>query len=78
MNDQTINKLQSFYSSHKRLPSYQELAALFDYASKNAAYKLAARLQEAGYIRKDRAGKLVPTNRLTDIKVLGDVTAGFP
>jgi repressor LexA len=78
MQNETIKKIQNFYSNRKRLPSFQELADLFDYQSKNAAYKLADRLEQAGYIRKDATGKLVPTAKLTDIKVLGDVTAGFP
>jgi len=78
MESETIGKIQSFYSKQRRLPSFQELADLFGYRSKNSAYKLAQRLERAGFIDKDAAGKLVPTAKLTDIKVLGDVTAGFP
>lgn len=78
MQDQIIENLQRFYSDHNRLPSYQELADLCEYKSKSGAYKLAGRLEEAGYVRKDVSGKLVPTDKLTDIQVLGDVTAGFP
>jgi len=78
MQDKTIQNLRQFYSSHNRLPSYQELANLYDYQSKESAYKLAKRFQDAGYIRKDAQGKLVPTDKLTGIQVLDDVTAGFP
>jgi repressor LexA len=73
-----LQKIREFWAKKKRLPSYRELADLFSYQSKNAAYKLADRLERSGYVKKDPAGKLVPTSKLTDIKVLGDVTAGFP
>lgn len=78
MQPEALGKIKNFYSTKKRLPSYAELADLYGYRSKSSAYQLAARLEEAGYISKDTAGKLVPTARLTDLKVLGDVTAGFP
>lgn len=78
MQNEIVGKIQSFYSGHNRLPSYKELANLCGYKSKSSAYELAEKLQKAGYIEKDVAGKLVPTSKLTDIKVLGDVTAGFP
>lgn len=78
MTRNAIEKLQRFYSFHKRLPSYRELADLFDYQSKSGAYKLANKLEAEGYVRKDEEGKLIPTERLTALKVFGDVTAGFP
>lgn len=78
MHNESIQKLTEFYSDHSRMPSYRELADLYGYTSKNAAYRLAEKLMEAGYVNKDAAGKLIPTPKLTDIKVLGDVTAGFP
>jgi repressor LexA len=78
MENEIIQKVRLFFSSHNRLPSYSELANICGYKSKSSAYKLADRLQNAGYIKKDTTGKLIPTSRLTDIKVLGDVTAGFP
>jgi repressor LexA len=78
MDKAAISELQDFYFGHRRLPSYKELASLYGYKSKSSAYNLAEKLESAGYIQKDVAGKLVPTEKLTDIKVLGDVTAGFP
>lgn len=78
MTREAVEKLQTFYSFHKRLPSYRELADLFDYQSKSGAYKLADKLEAEGYVRKDENGKLIPTERLTALKVFGDVTAGFP
>ncbi|MEX2515163.1 MAG: LexA family transcriptional regulator [Candidatus Paceibacterota bacterium] len=78
MHEENIEKIQQFHSRNRRLPSYGELADLCGYKSKSSAYSLAEKLIEAGYIGRDSAGKLVPTAKLTDIKVLGDVTAGFP
>lgn len=78
MHTNYIDTLRSYYSEHNRLPSYRELADLCGFASTNAAYKLADRLEENGYIRRDEKGKLIPTRKLTDLKMLGAVTAGFP
>lgn len=78
MENTTLEKVRGFYTKHRRLPSYQELADLLGYKSKSSAYALADRLEKSGFIQKDGAGKLVPTTKLTDIKVLGDVMAGFP
>jgi repressor LexA len=78
MTQSPVKKVQRFYSRNKRLPSYRELADLFDYQSKSSAYNLATRLENKGYVEKDGDGKLIPTEKLTALKVFGDVTAGFP
>ena len=78
MKQNYIETIQSFYTEHNRLPSYREIADACEFSSVNAAYKLADRLIDAGYVRKDAKGKLVPTHKLTDLEVLGAVTAGFP
>ena len=39
-----LKKIRKFFKIHRRLPTYQELANLFNFASKNAAYKLAQKL----------------------------------
>lgn len=70
--------LRRFFRLEGRAPSYAEMLALFGYRSKNAVHGLLARLQQAGYIRKNR-GKLALTARLTGtVKLLGSVQAGFP
>jgi hypothetical protein len=43
---QLIQKLSSFYRKHKRLPSYQEMATLFGYASKGAVQYVVNKLIE--------------------------------
>jgi len=73
------NKLSKFYKKHRRMPSYAELMDLFGYKSKGAVYKVAKKLIEEGVIAKDGRGKLLPTSKLLgEIRVLGEVRAGFP
>lgn len=60
------------------MPSYGELTAVVGYRSKNAAYKLVARLIDGGWLEKDAAGKIVPGRLFHAVPVLGTVRAGFP
>lgn len=71
-------KIRRFYISKRRMPSYGELTTLLGFKSKNAAYQLAEKLIEDGFITKDKTGKLLPHNLYGSIRVLGTVEAGFP
>jgi repressor LexA len=71
-------KIRTFFREKKRMPSYTELAAVLGFRSTNAAYKVAARLIDGGWLEKDAAGKLLPGPRFHTVPVLGTVTAGFP
>ncbi len=71
-------KILDFYYTHKRMPSYREIADLMGYASKNAAFSLVTKLIDAGFIQKDHTGKLIPTHLFSEVKLLGAVEAGFP
>jgi repressor LexA len=52
---------------------------LFGYRSKNAVHGAVAKLEESGYLRRDAAGRITLTGRLTGrVKLLGRVQAGFP
>src|SRR2546430_103283 len=75
---QHLATIRAFYRSHRRMPSYGELTAVVGFRSKNAAYKLAARLIDGGWLEKDEAGKIVPGRLFSAVPVLGTVTAGFP
>jgi SOS regulatory protein LexA len=72
------NKLVSFYQREKRMPSYSEMAALFGFKSKNAVNRVVEKLIEAGFVTKDRLGRLLPATPLTEVPLLGFVKAGFP
>ena len=78
LNDK-IQKLRDFFRHENRVPGYAEMLDLFGYRSKNAVYGLLNKLQEHGYVRKNKDGKLSLTNRLIgSVKLLGTVQAGFP
>ena len=72
------NKIISFYHRHRRMPSYKEIMDLVGFKSKNAVYKLIEKLIEEGVVAKDSKGKLIPSQRLDEIPILGLVEAGFP
>ena len=73
-----IQKIKKFFRDNKRMPSYRELAKLLDFASKNAAYHLVEKLEGAGVLAKDNAGKILPGKLFHEFRVLGLVEAGFP
>jgi repressor LexA len=73
-----LTTLTSFYKTNRRLPSYREMLELFDYKSTNAVYRLVQKLIAQGILRKDDAGKLIPGPKLSGVKLLGTVAAGWP
>src|SRR5262245_51438393 len=78
MDSHHLKKIQAFYWSQKRMPSYSELMAVVGFRSKNAAYKLVERFVERGWVAKDGTGRLLPGRLFQDLPVLGTVAAGFP
>ena len=76
--EQATNKLRKYWQKNKHLPSFSEMANIFNYASKNAVSKLVIRLKEAGIVEQDNNGHLIPGDILTSLPLLGNVQAGFP
>ena len=72
-----LSELRGFVREHKRPPSFMEIARLFRYKSKNAAFLLVNKLIDKGFLRKDEQGKIV-FDALNGIKLLGSVQAGWP
>ena len=76
------DKLESFYSQNKRMPTYTEMMKLFGFKSKNAVFRVVEKLIDAGLVAKDHLGRLLPSESFTEnifnIPLLGFVTAGFP
>ena len=72
-----IEMIRKFFVQHKRMPSYQEIAYLFHYATKASSQHLVKKLLEQGVLDKDENGKLVPKNLFT-IPNLGIIKAGNP
>ena len=77
-NNEYKNKLSSFYGSHNRMPTYTEMMRLFGFKSKNSVSRLVEKLMDAGFIDKDPLGRLIPTNMMSEVPLLGLVKAGFP
>lgn len=75
---QGVKNIQRFYDRHRRMPTYQEIADLMGYASKNAAFKLVQKLVQEGYLQKDKTGRLVPNRLRGEIVLAGLVEAGLP
>lgn len=71
-------KILLFYEKNKRMPTYSEVARLFSFRSRNAAYKLIQKLIKEGFLHKDKKGHLIPNKLFHEIRVLGLVEAGFP
>ncbi len=71
-------EINIFYSGHKRMPSYSEMAELFHLRSKNAVFKRVLSLIKEGFLDKDHKGRIVPKRLLRPVRVLGVITAGFP
>ncbi len=68
----------TYYKRHKQLPTYDELADLFDVRSKGSIHKYVQKFIEDGYMDRSDTGRLVPTTKLYGLRVLGSVQAGFP
>jgi len=76
--EQAKTKLRKYWQKNKRLPSFSEMANIFDYASKNAVSKLVIKLKDEGIVEQDENGHLIPGDILTSLPLLGNVQAGFP
>lgn len=70
-------KIRKFFVTHKRMPSYQEIATLFHYTTKASSQYLVKKLLQTGVLEKDQNGKLLPKNLFT-IPNLGIIKAGYP
>lgn len=73
-----IKEFRKFFKAYKRMPSYQEIADMFGFASKNASYELVKKLIDKGIVEKDSKGKLIPKKFGVSLPFLGGVPAGFP
>jgi repressor LexA len=60
------------------MPTYSEMMKLFSFKSKNAVFKVVAKLIESGFVAKDHLGRLTPNDTFGEIPKLGFVTAGLP
>ena len=78
MYNERKKKLVKYYKQHRQLPTYDELAEIFDVKSKGSVHKYVQRFIEDELIGKSDTGRLIPTTKLYGLRVLGSVQAGFP
>lgn len=67
-----------FYQKNRRMPNYGEIMTLLSFKSKNAVFKLVNKLKDENFLTKDEKGKLIPKHLYGELRVLGQVEAGFP
>lgn len=60
------------------MPSFSEIGNMLNLRSKNAVFKLVARLEDMKVLAKDKKGRLIPGSMACPVRVLGMVEAGFP
>lgn len=71
-------KIKDFYKKENRMPTYSEMMKLFGFKSKNAVFKVVEKLLDLNLVEKDHLGRLLPASTMSDVPMLGFVTAGFP
>jgi repressor LexA len=71
-------KIYNFLTHYSRMPSYTEIAKVYGFKSKNAAFSLIKKFIEKDLLAKDKKGKLIPIFRKKSIPLLGSIQAGFP
>lgn len=73
-----IKKIRQFHQKQRRVPTLEEMAKLFKFASKRSAFLLVERLIEAGLIEKDSKGRITIKRMFLPLPVLGSIRAGVP
>lgn len=71
-------KLINYFQKFKQLPTYDEMVQLFNLKSKGSLHRYVQKFIEEGIVEKGITGKLMPTEKMYGLKVLGTVQAGFP
>jgi repressor LexA len=69
-------KVSSFYTENKRMPTYEEMKSIFGVASKNTVAYRVNKLLEGGFLLKD--GSKLMLAQSGSVMRLGTVQAGFP
>ncbi len=75
---QRRRKLAQYFQEFRQLPTYEEMLTLFALKSKGSLYRYVQKFLDDGVIEKGSTGKLLPTDKLFGLRVLGTVQAGFP
>lgn len=71
------SKILKFYRESKRMPSISEIMKVCGFTSRSSAFYQINKLVKEGVIEKDSKGKIVPTGKIHELRVLGNIKAGF-
>ncbi len=70
-------KILAFYRANKRMPSITEIMKACGFSSRSSAFYVVNKMVEEGIIEKDFKGRLAPTGKIHELRVLGAIRAGF-
>jgi SOS regulatory protein LexA len=70
-------KVLRFYRDHKRMPSITEVMKLFGLSSRSSAFYVVNKLVGEGVVAKDMQGRLIPTEGMHALQLVGHIRAGF-
>jgi repressor LexA len=75
-----LDRLRDYYAENRRIPSFQRIAELLDFASKTASSKLIKRLESDGFVERTTDDDAwIPTRRFFERPLAGHfVRAGAP
>jgi repressor LexA len=59
------------------MPNISEIMLLCGFKSRSSAFYAVAQLVKEGVVEKDTSGKLIPSRRMHEVRVLGRIRAGF-
>jgi SOS-response transcriptional repressor LexA len=72
-----FNTLRSFYFNYHYIPSFRELADIFNLKSPGAVGYWINKWKKEGYISVNKE-KITPTTRFFEFPLLGQIQAGIP
>ena len=73
-----IKKILDFYHRNRRFPSYREIMKLLGYRSTNAVHRFISKLLDLEMVKRDAGGRILPSEYLTGVPLLGIIGASFP
>lgn len=77
MNKNQTQKILKFYRNSGRMPSITEAMKIFSVKSRSSAFYILNKLIEEGVIKKDNSGKIIPSSGMYELRLLGNIRAGF-
>jgi repressor LexA len=72
-----FNKLRAFYFEHHYIPSFREIAEIFNLKSPGAVSYWINQWKREGFITINKE-KIIPTTRFFEFPLLGNIQAGTP